>query len=750
VSEAESARQQRDQLHANRRLRRALAVAGVLLLAAGALLVFALVSRHDAVETEATARSQAIAAAAETQIGRDPQRALLLARAALGFSPTSDAQLAASEALDANTARWQLPSFGVQGCQEANFLFLFDGGRTAVDNTCDGHVIFADLKRKRITRRVKVGATSTGMVLSRSGKALIVATGHRLVSVDVNSGRVRHIFTAPFVIEQLAGEPGRRFAIADKEQVGLVDLRRDRVDVIAHGDSSANVINGMMWASPRLLLVASLGQTRGHGDLFGGLTVLDTKRGTREKLHLAQAGHVAAVNFLRVSPDLKTWYVTGADVNAASSEQVGATWAVDARTRRVRWIARGPLGATASPIQSSPDGRFVAVGYSQGATDVLDASTGRLVVRDASSAGIGAGDMAFPPGDNSLVTVALDGVIRGWSAHGSEKLRLQAPGASAIDFTPDGTGIALVGDRGLIVDTDTGQTVSRYPGFPATRVYEACSSLCFAASPGLRWLTYLDPAAAGFRIREIEGRTGRRVGTVTVPRLDAQGVAPDGRIVAAYVNGDRFFARIIDPRTGRARNLEPSESSDGCAATAPSFTPDSRLMAVGDGCLNVVVWNLETGKVERAIKLPDRSSGSGAVISPDGRYVLAPVLGGSFVRVDIASGTTEVRPGAETEAKAFAISPDGRFYAIGRLDGTLDEYDARTLQLVRHHILDSPIQKIVFSPDSRDLAVEDTSNVLRVWDTCHVCENPGRLAELAAKASVRELTPGERKTFNVD
>jgi hypothetical protein len=43
----------------------------------------------------------------------------------------------------------------------------------------------------------------------------------------------------------------------------------------------------------------------------------------------------------------------------------------------------------------------------------------------------------------------------------------------------------------------------------------------------------------------------------------------------------------------------------------------------------------------------------------------------------------------------------------------------------------------------------DTKHVLRVWDTCDVCEDPQRLSELAEQASVRELTPGERATFNV-
>jgi WD40 repeat protein len=168
----------------------------------------------------------------------------------------------------------------------------------------------------------------------------------------------------------------------------------------------------------------------------------------------------------------------------------------------------------------------------------------------------------------------------------------------------------------------------------------------------------LDPTSASPRIVEIDGRTGRFVTAVNVPRLDAEGVAPDGRIVAAYVDDDRLYARVIDPLSGRVRDLGPV-------------------------------------------------------------------------------------------AKALAISPDGRFYAIGRQDGTVDEYDARSFQLVRHHTLDNAIQTVVFSPDSRELAVEDTSNVVWVWDTCDVCENPTRLAELAARESVRELTPAERATFGV-
>lgn len=745
----ESARTQRRQLKANRRLRRALTGAAALLVAAIALLVFALVSRHAAVGAEASARSRALATESESQVGRDPQRALLLARAALDDAPTPEAQLAASEALDANTVRSELPSFGAQGCLTANFLFLFDGGRIAADNTCDGQVVFADLAGRRIIKRVRVGPSSTDMITGPTTQTLIVATGRNLVSVDVTTGLVRHMFTAPFPILNVAGPPGGFLAIADADTVGVVDLARNRMRVIARGDASANVVNGMMVASHDKLLIATTGQTRGDGDLFPGLTELDVVTGKKRTVSLAKAPQLAAVNFLRVSPDERTWFITGSEINASSSNAVAATWAVDARTRRVLWTGDGPRGAIASPVQASPDSRFVAVAYSSGAADVLDAATGRLIVRESSSSGIGAGDLAIPPGDKSLVTVSLDGVLRTWATRGSEELHVQAPPDPAIDFTPDGSGVVLVGDHGEIVDRGTGQVVRRFPGFPASNVFNTCNSACFAATPQLGLLTYLEPAAGTSRIREIEGRTGRLVATVTVPRLDAQGVAPDGRIVAAHVDGGRLFARVIDPRSARARDLQPGESSAGCTASTPSFTPDGRLLAVVDGCINVVVWDLRSGRVKRTIVLPDRASGSGARLSPDGRYVLVAVLGGAFVRVDLASGTEVERPGAQTEGNVLAISPDGHFYAIGRQDGTVDVYDARSLRLVRHHTLANAIQTLVFSPDGQELAVQDATHAVWVWDTCAVCENPAQLSELAARESVRDLTPGERATFNV-
>ena len=742
-SAQESANALRRRQIANRRLRRALAAAAGMLVVALALLVFALVSRHDAVSAEASARSQALATESRAQIARDPQLALLLARAALASAHTPQAELAASEALDANTLRAQLPSLGVQACASSDYLVLLDGGRTAAADTCQGDVVFADLANRRILRSVHIGRTTTDMVLAAGGRELIVASGENLVSVDIRTGQTRHLYTAPFEIEQLAGPPGHFLAIADRETIALVDPRNNTLRVVAHADASANGVNGIMSASPSTLLVASSGATQGRGELFPLLTALNVDTGARWTVPLGVPPRIASVVYVRVSPDGRTWYVTGSTTNAEHEEQIAATWAIDPRTRTVRWLSNGPAGTWASPVQVSPDGSLVAVGYGNGEAAVLDAETGHLVALDSSSSTIASGDLAIAADDKTLVTLSLDGLLRLWSAHGSERLRLQAPSETTIAFTAGGKDLVLVGSRDEIVN-GAGDVLRSYSGPPG---FTSCAS-CFSATPGLGRLTYMDPNSKEPRVIEVEGSTGRRVGDVAVQRMEAQGVAADGSIAADYVEGDKMEAAMIDPRDGVARQLEPGTSETGCTAGKPTFNSDGSLMAISDGCVHVDVWDVRSGRVVRTVTLPEHSSSS-ALLTPDGRYVLVPIAVGTFARADLSTGGVEEVPGSQAASTALAVSPNGLYYAIGREDGSVDEYDARTLRLIRHHEFDNPIKTLVFSPDSAELAVEDTSDVVRVWDSCEICENPTQLAERAQAESVRSLTASERATFGV-
>lgn len=746
ASAREAAQAERQRQATTRRLRRALVAGGCLLAAVLGLLVFALASRRDAVDAEGSARSQALATESEAQVSRDPQLALLLARAALASAATPQAELAASEALDANTARSQLPSLGAQGCDDSNYLVMLDGSRVAADDTCDGYVVFADVLGNRILRRVKVGPQATDMVLDAGGRDLLVGTGRDLVRLDLAHARVTHIFTAPFGIEQIAGPPGRYLAIADREEIALADLRRGTTRVVARGDPSVNGVNGMMAASPTTLLVASTGQSAGEGNLLPRLTALDVYSGRRLPVELGSGQAVPSVVYLRVSPDGRRWYITGSEVNGSSGQQVATTWAVDAATRRAIWTASGPTGAYASPVQVSPDGRYVAVGYSNGAADVLEAAGGRRVVRDSSSSTVASGDLAFAAGDSLLVTASLDGLLRTWRVGGSERMRVQAPAESTLAFAPGGEDLVLLGQSGEIVDGG-GRVVRRFAGVPAGAIFNYCGA-CSSATPGLGRFTYLAASSGTPSVVELEGRTGRRVGEVAAPRMEAQGVAPNGQVLAAWVESEHVLAEALDPVTGRGRTFAPGPSDVGCIALTPSFSAGGRLVAISDGCRHVDVWEAGNGRLVRALSVPEHATGP-AILTADGRRVLVPVPGGAFERVDVATGAVAEVPGEGSPGNALAASPDGSVYAIGREDGTVDEYDAGTLRLIRRHALANPVRALAFSADGRELAVIDTSNLVRVWDTCESCENAARLERLAAAESVRALTPAERQTFGV-
>jgi WD40 repeat protein len=252
------------------------------------------------------------------------------------------------------------------------------------------------------------------------------------------------------------------------------------------------------------------------------------------------------------------------------------------------------------------------------------------------------------------------------------------------------------------------------------------------------------------RIREVAARTGRTAGVFAVPRLDSPGVLSNGQIIDAYVDGTVLRVRIIDRRTGRSRALQPGPAGDGNYAVTPAATPDGRLIAVGDNGYRIDVWNARSGRLIRSTLLPEAAaSGASAVPAPNGRFVLVNVLGGAYVRIDLGTGRSEELPGQGVEGTALAISPDSRYYAIGHADGTINLYNAQTLRVVRVHKLNSSVLNVVFSPNSRELAAEDTNHVLEVWDTCAICENPHALARAASKASIRTLTTGERATFGV-
>src|ERR1700730_2929241 len=101
---------------ASRRQRTLVAASLAIAAVSVGLLVFALISRSQAISAGITAKARALAAESQTQLAIDPERSVLLAAAAVRTSPTPEALFALRAALDASPIRYRLPDAGLQAC----------------------------------------------------------------------------------------------------------------------------------------------------------------------------------------------------------------------------------------------------------------------------------------------------------------------------------------------------------------------------------------------------------------------------------------------------------------------------------------------------------------------------------------------------------------------------------------------------------------------------------------------------------
>src|SRR5581483_8178216 len=150
-----------------------------------ALLVFALISRSQAIAARNTAKSQALAAESQTQLAVDPERSILLAEQALREKSTPEATFALRGALDASPIRFRLPDVGPQTCGVDSISapgVAFDRGMLA-EGLCDGTVVLADARTGRVRQRFRTGFSGGAVAFGGDGSLLAVSgtTGVRVL-----------------------------------------------------------------------------------------------------------------------------------------------------------------------------------------------------------------------------------------------------------------------------------------------------------------------------------------------------------------------------------------------------------------------------------------------------------------------------------------------------------------------------------------------------------------------------------------
>ncbi|MCD6506615.1 hypothetical protein J7M22_08320 [Candidatus Poribacteria bacterium] len=355
----------------------------------------------------------------------------------------------------------------------------------------------------------------------------------------------------------------------------------------------------------------------------------------------------------------------------------------------------------------SPDNSYIAVSTTMGIW-LYDPET--LQEKDFIEAkGVGRTFDISP--DGSLIALAEDGRVRFWDVRQNKELRTLDLGefsVNAISYSPDGEHIALSNYKDNTVsiwNVKTGEKEIDLPPFLK-------SVSCVLFSPDGRFLA---TSGLGDIVRVWNARSGNLVWRFKVEQrvLVGGGISfyfppisfsPDGKLLAI---GD-WSGKIIlcDLETGRV--IHSWKASNG-GILLLKFLPDGRSIICSD-VTELKIWDLRTYQPVKTIGMDKSGDVS---FSPDGRKVA--IRKEDVVLIGDAR-TWEIRGRIEgfiTWTSYLAISPDDKILATSRNGGLL--WDLGTGRLLRRFGNSWEIYALAFTPDGERLIGAGQGRV-RIWD----------------------------------
>jgi WD40 repeat protein len=150
--------------------------------------------------------------------------------------------------------------------------------------------------------------------------------------------------------------------------------------------------------------------------------------------------------------------------------------------------------------------------------------------------------------------------------------------------------------------------------------------------------------------------------------------------------------------------------------SAVNFSPDSQLLATGDGNGTVFVWNVKDGR-QQTLFQGHMGWVWSVAFSPNGAF-LASAGADQTVRLwDVATGQClRVFQGHTNWVFSVVFSPNGSMLATSSLDQSVRLWSVTTgecLQEIQGH--EGGIWSIAFSPDGKTLATGSLDSTIRLW-----------------------------------
>jgi WD40 repeat protein len=390
----------------------------------------------------------------------------------------------------------------------------------------------------------------------------------------------------------------------------------------------------------------------------------------------------------------------------------------------------------ASALCLSPDGKHVALRVGDG-IDVMNLDTGEVVaqIRDPKrlkhpkeSRGPHWFTFAFASGGKEIVTAHCEPEALVWDAATGKFLRsIKGP----LKDDPVKLGVKVVAQVSTVFNAQFADFVvcETWAGWQKLDVktgkwsgvrggYDRISDV----SPDGRWVTdYTDMASVENYIGVTDTKTNKGVynGESGGAYPFNSTPSPDGKLVACTT--DEAGVEVWEIAGGKAKAIPLKDKNLKVSHGGPLFSPDGKtvISAAPNSVYDEKTphhfarWDAATGERLKDWPMPARI-GPWAVDHKNNRIVA--VAGQCVFRLDIATGKLHAPPDGFIGYARPAISPDGKFVAVGDAAGVIRLWEApfsgkpRTLREGGE-----PVDDLAFSKDGKALFAGHGDRSVSVW-----------------------------------
>jgi WD40 repeat protein len=288
----------------------------------------------------------------------------------------------------------------------------------------------------------------------------------------------------------------------------------------------------------------------------------------------------------------------------------------------------------------------------------------------------------------------------------------------AVAFAPDGKTVATAGaDRTVrLWDGQTGETKGVLEGHR-----QRVRALAF--SPNGKALAsgageFQDGKFAGeVKLWDPQTMALKQSWPLKSNNVNALSFSPDGKLLAS---GGLKGISIWDVPAGALQRTLPTGDS---ATLALAFSPDGRTLASGSFDTRLRLWDARTWEIKTTFER-HRSEVRAVVFSADGKTLVTYAGGRKEVFLwDAETGKLKRTLKVEESVSAVALASDSQTLAIGSGEGLesskgrVELWNAasgeRTKTLDGHS---GPVTALAFSPDGRTLASGSQDATVKLWD----------------------------------